>query len=166
MNNINNLKYKSVNNFLNKNEFENLKNILISEETPWFWTNNMTKNDNYFFNHCFYNHGFPQSSLFKEFISPILKKLECKAVIEVRANLMLKKEVSYNSNFHCDRPFNCQTAILYINTNNGFTILDEKEKIKIECIENRMLVFDSQISHAAFSQTDTDRRIVINFNYF
>jgi hypothetical protein len=160
------LKYKIINNFLDEDKFQNLKNILISENIAWFWKENMTTNDNYFFNHCFYNYECPQSSLFKEFISPILKKLECKAVIEVRANLMLKKQIIYNSNFHCDKNFDCQTAILYINTNNGFTILDEKEKIKIECIENRMLIFDSKIKHAAFSQTDTDRRIVINFNYF
>jgi hypothetical protein len=160
------MKYQIKDNFLNKNQFNNLKNILMSEELPWFWKENMTKNDNYFFNHCFYNHGCPQSNLFVENINPILKKLECKAIIEIRANLMLKKELCYNSNFHCDKSFDCKTAILYMNTNNGFTILNEKEKIKIKCVENRMLTFDSKISHAAFSQTDVDRRIVINFNYF
>jgi hypothetical protein len=163
---VENINYKVIDNFIEKDKFLNLKNTLISEDLPWFFRKNMTQNDNWFFAHCFYKYGCPQSNCFVEFISPILTKLKCKAIIEVRANLMLKKETCYNSTFHTDHDFNCFTAILYINTNNGFTILDEKEKIKIESVENRMLIFDSKIKHSAFSQTDAERRIVINFNYF
>jgi len=53
-----------------------------------------------------------------------------------------------------------------MNTCNGYTILDKKEKIKITSEENKILLFNSQIEHAAVSQTDVDRRIIINFNYF
>jgi hypothetical protein len=158
--------YKIIDNFLPEENFKNLQNLLMCEELTWFWKEHMTSDDSYFFNHCFYNNYIPQSGFFNEFIVPILIKLKCKAPIEVRANLMLKKNISYQCNFHTDRPFNCKTAIFYINKNNGYTILDNKKKIKIECVENRMVVFNSQIYHAAFSQTDTERRIIINFNYF
>jgi len=40
-----------------------------------------------------------------------------------------------------------------------------KNKIKIKTEENKLLIIDTKTSHAAVSQTDTDRRIVINFNY-
>ena len=70
-----------------------------------------------------------------------------------------------SAHFHCDRKYDCTTAILYMNTNNGYTLLGEKEKIKIKSEENTMLIFNSQIKHCAVSQTDTERRVVINFNY-
>lgn len=152
-------------NFLEKQFFNNFKNILFSEEINWFFKKNMTKNDNYFFNHCFYKNYIPMSSFFEDFIRPILLKLNAVTVSEVRANLMLKKPYQYQSNFHVDRTFDCKTAILYMNTCNGYTLLYEDKKIKINSEENKILIFDSQIKHAAVSQTDEERRIVINFNY-
>ena len=50
-----------------------------------------------------------------------------------------------------------------MNTNNGHTLL--KNKIKIKAEENKLLIIDTKTPHAAVSQTDKDRRIVINFNY-
>ena len=160
------MNYKIIDNFLQKDVLISFQNLLMSTTLPWYWRENMTKDDNFFFNYCFYNNHAPTSVFFNEFITPMLIKLKCNAPIEVRANLMLKKNICYNSNFHIDKNFNCKTAIFYVNTNNGYTILDKIKKIRIDSIENRMLVFDSKILHAAFSQTDTERRIVVNFNYF
>ncbi len=108
----------------------------------------------------------PQSIFFEDLIVPVLKKLNAVAISEVRANLILKEDNSYQSEFHVDRPYECKTAILYINTCNGYTLLHKDKKIKINSEENKILIFNSQISHAGVSQTDVDRRIVINFNYF
>jgi len=161
------LDYKVIDNFLDKEIFDNFKNILFSNKINWFFLPNMTKtNDHYFFNHCFYNNHIPQSIFFEEFIMPIIKKLNAVALLEVRANLSLKEKDPYQSSFHVDRPFECKTAILYINTCNGYTLLDEDKKIKINSQENKILIFNSQIKHSSVSQTDVDRRIVINFNYF
>jgi len=159
------LNYEIINNFLEKNLFDKLKTILFSEQISWFFKNHQTTDDNYFFNHCFYNKHMACSPLFDE-ILPILKKLNVIALIEARANLLLKQENIFKSNFHIDRNFKCKTAILYMNTCNGYTLLDDVENIKINCEENKMLIFDSRIKHCAVSQTDVNRRIVINFNYF
>ena len=161
------LDYKIINNFLDKEVFNNLKNTLFSNKINWFFLPSMTNNkDHYFFNHCFYNYYMPQSIFFEELIIPILKKLNVVAISEIRANLMLKKDNYYQSSFHVDRPFECKTAILYVNTCNGYTLLHEDKKIKINSEENKLLIFGSQTKHAGVSQTDVDRRIVINFNYF
>jgi hypothetical protein len=158
--------YKIINNFLKTEDFLKIKNFLFSQLCPWYFKDSMTHKDSYFFFHCFYNHFAPQSSVFEELIQPIVKLLHCNSIIEIRANLMLKKEKQYSSNFHIDRGFSCKTAILYLNTCNGYTLLDNKEKLKIKCEENKILIFDSHVRHAAVSQTDTEKRIVINFNYF
>jgi hypothetical protein len=157
-----------INNFLDNNIFYEFKKILMSENINWFWKNNMTgvkNNDSYYFSHCFYNHDKVQSDFFEPFVVPILKKLNCKKIIQIRANFMLKKEKVYQSCFHTDYPFDCTTAILYINNCNGYTILDKLKQTKVVSEENKMLIFNSQIEHAGVSQTDCERRIFVNFNY-
>ena len=60
--------------------------------------------------------------------------------------------------------FPCSTtAILYINTNNGYTKFKKGGKVK--SVANRMLIFDSQLEHAGVTCTDALRRVVVNFNY-
>ena len=159
------LNYKVINNFLDKEFFYRLQNLLFSKDTNWFFQNSMTVGgkDNYFFSHSFYYDFLPRSPYFNDFIIPIVEKLNAKSLIEIRANLMLKQEKVFQSDFHTDRPFKCNTAILYMNTCNGHTVLDD---IKVNCEENKIVIFDSQIKHAAVSQTDIERRMVINFNYF
>jgi len=156
-----------INNFLDNNLFYEFKKILMSENINWFWRKSMTsaENNNYFFGHGFYYDDKVQSDFFEPFILPILKKLNCTKIIQVRANLVLKKEEIFQSDFHTDYTFDCNTAILYINNCNGYTILDKLKKIKVPCEENKMLIFNSQIEHASVSQTDCERRIVVNFNY-
>ena len=60
---------------------------------------------------------------------------------------------------------NAKTAILYLNTCNGGTVIinNKKEKI-IYSKENKLLLFDSNTLHRGFSQTDIERRIIININ--
>ena len=159
------LNYKIINNFLEKDLFKKIQTILFSDKINWYFKEHMTTNDNYFFSHGFYNNHMPDSLLYNDII-PILEKLNVKSLIEAKANLVLKKEKIFKSEFHVDRDYKCNTAILYMNTCNGYTLLDSIKKIKVDCNENTMLIFESQINHASVSQTDVDRRIVINFNYF
>ena len=43
--------------------------------------------------------------------------------------------------------------------------LTYKKVGKINCIANRLVIFDSSLEHAGFTCTDEDTRVVINFNY-
>lgn len=161
--------YKVIKNFCEKDHFDNLKNFLFSKNCPWFFldsmTNNPKKKDHYFFNHCFYSHHEIQSREWY-LIDPIVKKINMSGINEIRANLTLKKEKVYKSNWHNDRPYPCNTAILYMNTCNGYTLLDKNKKIKIPSVENSLLLFDSSVEHQMVSHTDVDRRVVLNMNYF
>jgi hypothetical protein len=155
-----------INNFLENSFFNEFKKLMFSNHINWYLKDHMTTNDDYFFSHDFFQEFTIKSAYYQEFIIPILKELKFLTVDSVRANLMLKKEKIYQSNFHNDRFFDCKTAILYMNTCNGNTLFDEKEKFKLNCVENTVVIFESLIKHSAVSQSDTTKRIVINFNGF
>ena len=55
------------------------------------------------------------------------------------------------------------TAILYINTNNGWTRF--KKGARVKSIANRIVIFDSNLEHSGVTCTDEKRRVVMNFNY-
>ena len=167
------LDYKIIDNFLEKEDFYKFQELLFNREnTHWFFVHgqiNKSKDDLEdfgFFQLCFFNNFSNDFNGYNYFLHKIYEKLKCKALIQSRANLFLKQNEVKKLYFHTDYSYRCTTAVFYMNTNNGATILDENEKIKIDSIENRMLVFDSQIKHCALIQSDTKRRIVVNINYF
>ena len=162
------IKYKIIENFLDYNSFLELKNYAFSSEISWFWKKNQTKEDAGILNHKIYQNYLPNSDIYVKFIHDIILKLKATALIDARINLLVNNNKQESSNWHTDNgTFNSKTAILYLNTCNGFTILKlEKEEFKVMCEENKMLIFDSNVLHRAVRQTDTERRIVLNINYY
>ena len=55
-------------------------------------------------------------------------------------------------------------ALLYLNTNDGFTELDDGRRI--ESIANRILVFNGNELHSSSTCTDQKRRVLLSLNYF
>ena len=161
------MNYEIIENFLEQEQFLHIQEQLMSTENdiPWYYRKKMTNNDNFYFRHMIYGNHMQLSTVFDTIARPLLKKLNCIAPIQVRANLVLAKDKPFQSEFHVDNNFECKTAIYYVNTNNGYTLLDREKQIKVPCEANKILIFDSNIEHAMVSQTDTPRRIVINLNY-
>lgn len=158
-------------NFLNKELFNEIKNLIDSTKIPWFYQNSMTnqgdRQEKFFLSHLIYDENKPNSDLY-DYFGEITKLLNVKSLIKIRASLSVNTNERYYSNWHTDQEFKCKTSLLYLNTNNGFTeIYDDKNEIhKISCEENKMLIFDSYHKHRLVSQTDTSKRLTINFNYF
>jgi ectoine hydroxylase-related dioxygenase (phytanoyl-CoA dioxygenase family) len=50
-----------------------------------------------------------------------------------------------------------------MSTTNGKTYF--KDKDPVDCKENRIVIFDSKLYHSSSTSTDSNQRIVINFNY-
>ena len=80
----------------------------------------------------------------------------------VESKLINNKNIYIINNF-LDEDFYL-TYVLPMVHKLGFEYL--KENFIIKCQENKMVVFDSRIEHSAVAQTDTDQRVVINFNGF
>ena len=73
--------------------------------------------------------------------------------------------------FHIDLSFmdhgrmsEWRTGILYLNTNNGYTLFEDGTKI--ESVANRFISFPSAMSHKGTTCSDENKRIILNFNYF
>ena len=156
-------KIKVIDNFLNKEFFLQLQNKILGGYFPWFFNDyKVYKNDNTFqFIHMVMKES-KTTSTFIKYIIPILNNLKVKKTIQVKLNLQIKKDKIYNHIFHTDVP-NVTTAIFYINTNNGKTIFENGEEVL--SVENRIVIFDSNLKHTGTSHTDTKRRVLINFNY-
>lgn len=101
-----------------------------------------------------------------ELIRPIIDYLQPTILFRAKANLYTQskgeKEPKAHG-YHVDYWFPHIAAIYYLNTNNGFTILNDG--IKIRSIANRLLIFEGHISHSSTDCTDEPFRANINFNY-
>ena len=84
-------------------------------------------------------------------------------MIRSKCNLYTKTEKLFEHKLHTDMPFPHKGFLFYVNTNNGFTILEDGTKV--ESIANRALFFDSSKSHKSTTCTDEDIRVNININY-
>ena len=165
------LDYKIIDNFLEKETFYKFKEVVFNGNVNWFFKEHQSsdedkKNDPGFFSLNFFGNFSSDFIGFDYFLLKIYEKLNCKALVQSRANLYVKQAENNKLFFHKDFEFECNTAIFYMNTNNGGTILGRKENIKIDSIENRILIFNSQIAHSVKYPTDVQRRVIININYF
>jgi len=163
--------YEVIDNFLDKEYFDTIKNTLTSDDINWFYRDNMTSKDEHgmcYFTHNFFINNRVCSPFFNLLEPLLLYKLKVFSLLQARANMSISKEDRYESSWHVDYPDgDSKTAILYMTTCNAKTMIEvEKEIIGIDSVENRILIFDTAISHKMISATDAKRRIIINLNYF
>ena len=122
------------------------------------------------FVHEFYEGHVPKSPAMQH-LDCILKKLLPVAIVKIRANLLTRLPTLVENPFHVDmddlseeKQKQWKTSIFYVNTNNGYTLFEDGTKV--ESVANRMLTFPTNMKHTGTSCTDSQTRIVINFNYY
>jgi len=156
---------KTIQNFLDTETLSNIKNILLGENFPWFYSN-FTGNDKDYSDSFFYHYLFSnnqQSSLyFNSVLMPLISKLNFNYLLRAKINFYTKKNKFIKTAFHIDSTEKHTVALFSINTNNGFTLF--KDGNKIPSIENQMLIFDGKLEHCSVSQTDEKYRININID--
>ena len=155
-----------IDNFLEEDVFKEIEKILMGDKFPWFF--NDFKNDdddinNFQFTHTVVRGNGNIESKFIQYMKPFFDKLNIKKIFRIKINLTTRTHNSFNHLYHTDVSFQCTTAIFYINSNNGKTIFKHGEEVN--SVANRMVIFNSNLEHAATSHTDEKTRVVINFNY-
>ena len=155
---------KIIDNFLDKKYFKFLNENFLNPFFPWYYQNGKAyENDNGFqHTHLFFDNNKINSHHFY-LIEKLLTKLSVKSLVRIKLNMEPKNKVMESYSFHKDNDCNCNTAILYMNTNNGKTLFKDKE---VNSVKNRIVIFNSNIEHTGTSTTNADYRMVLNLNYF
>jgi hypothetical protein len=164
--------HKIIDNLLSEELAEKIKNDLLSSTFPWFYNSRVVVSEqNSLYNYQFI-HGFYRDNTSH---SPYLPNLKCiidylnpEALIRVKANLNPRTDVRHTFEYHIDVDFptkssDRKTAIYYVNSNDGVTILEDGTEI--ESIANRLVIFNQNIRHTGTTCTDQKVRCLINFNY-
>lgn len=161
---------KILDNYLNQDEFNKIKNIFIdNEKFPWHYTpgiaypDEVKKTDRFQFFNLMYRNDIGVKSDCYASLMPLLNKINPKEVLRVKANLGTRTSTHIEGGMHTDSKIKHTTAIFYLNTNNGYTKFEDGTMV--DSIANRLIVFDSSLLHSGFSQTDKNVRCVINLNY-
>jgi len=166
------MNYEIVDNLLPQEELTALQGILTCNEFPWYYQEVVTSYnsaeteraaiENFYFSHQIM-WDYVKSPFF-DIVRPILARLEHRSLIRVKANLYPRTSSRYSHHQHTDYPFSHPAALFYVNTNDGFTVLEDGTEV--ESIANRLLLFDGGTLHNSTTCTDSKSRININFNYF
>lgn len=161
------MKYKIIDNFLEKENFKHIQNIVTSSDFPWYFQKlindkHSLKDNTCYFTHTVFNQKY--NSIFFENCFIFTEKLKVKSYLKIKLNCFPSSKELKTYEAHKDFEFKHKAAVFYINTNDGFTILEKK--IKIESIENRLLIFEGYKKHSSTNCTNAKARFNINFNYF
>ena len=151
-------------------DFKKIKNFYDDLDTPWYFQPEMIpgsdNDDRGFFGHyVFLNNRITSPSY--ELLLPLLEKLNVGPLINIRTNLVVRSDKPYECVFHNDCVYEqAKTAIFYLTTNNGYTEFNNEEKTKIYCEENKLVLFDCKLQHKMVSQTNSNKRLLVNINFF
>jgi hypothetical protein len=158
---------KVIDNFLPKENFNKIANLLMSDSFPYYFVNGVAKkNDNMFYlMHHFYHKNVPTSDWFNFINENLLSKIDFFALIRVKANCYpcSDKKIIHNKHIDYDNNIKSKGIILSLNTCNGGTILDNDKEIK--SVANRALFFDPNKEHRSTNCTNKIGRFNININY-
>lgn len=98
-----------------------------------------------------------------EVIRPAVERLGPELLLRVKLNLTRRQATHVEYGLHVDTSHpGASTAILYLNTNNGYTVFEDGTRV--ESVANRLVLFDATRRHTGASCTDVDYRLVLNLN--
>ena len=160
---------KIIDNFLPKTDFEVIQQFLLGDNFSWNLLPSIANHkqglDQYQFVHTFFDISKPSLQNYSNFLTPLFSKLQAKYILRVKANCRPRTSTAVLSDYHVDMSLNQQTAIFYLNTNNGYTKFQDNTLQDVPSVANRLLTFDGSLKHCGASATDSNYRILLNINY-
>ena len=152
-----------IDNFLSEGEFKNLRDYISSTSFPWYFGLVTTDSKIAQFVHTFYANDAPTSTW--PHVEFFRLRLNMASLVRIKVNLNPRTETVqvHKDAFHTDYP-DITTAVYYLNTCDGYTLFEDGTKVN--SIENRIVIFDSNVRHTGTSCTNESGRLVMNINYF
>ena len=162
--------YNVVDNFLSKENFKPLQDMMLGTTFPWFYNPTIDRLDDegkFQFTHIFYRDNKPLSNFYSKWYELLFGSVIGHGVLDrIKANLLTKTPEIVENTFHTDvvpatKPLT--TSIFYVNTNNGYTKFEDGTRV--ESVENRLVTFPVNMKHTGTTCTDEKIRVVINLLY-
>jgi hypothetical protein len=171
---------KIIDNFLPKEEFEELKGNIVFNATFPFYFQSYVSHDprfqvdektnelwNWYATHSFYNYDKPESNYCPRIVEIFIPKFQemgiYKSLMRIKANLYPHTDVIREHSQHDDYSFKHYAALYSLNTCDGFTRMSDGTKI--DSVENRIFFFDGSEFHNSSTTTNVMARYNINFNF-
>ena len=160
-----------IDNFLPEYHFKQISNAVLGKKFFWHFRDGIVvPNDGQCqFTHVIFDiqHGGVLSEYYPLF-NIVQQKLGVKRLDRIKLNLNPKTIFHRKGGYHTDRdnsnqPQHQKTAVLYINTNNGWTQFKKGGKVK--SVANRIVICDNNLEHTGVTCTKENRRVIVNFNY-
>jgi hypothetical protein len=159
------MKYQVKDNFLDEKTLSSIKETIFSTNFPWYVVESITgKDEGCYLVHLLFKDSQLYSPEIFNVISPIVQKLDIFALRRIKANYYPVTSNIIEHSYHIDYKTPHAAAIFYLNSNDGFTVLDDGTRI--ESVENRLLLFEGHKEHKSTTCTNNPiGRFNINFNY-
>lgn len=167
------MNHQRIDNFLPRDVFQEIQTFLMEGDMMWSYRNALTDVDDtcgfHFSGDVFHAHREQCDIPLLERIGvPIITRLPMSKLIRIKINnyprqVRVGEDNFPKSSYHVDLSYPHHTAILGINTNNGYTEFDDGTKL--ESKENSLIIFDGTIRHRAVGCTDENIRVNININW-
>ena len=159
-----------IDNFLPEYQFKQLQSVILSTDFSWYWNDNIivSKPKTYQFTHGIYifDNNTRLVSKYYSLFDIVQQKLRVSRLDRIKSNLNPRTFFHRNGGYHVDMLEDGKhekTAVLYLNTNNGWT--EFKKGGKVKSVANRIVIFDSNLEHTGVTCTNEKRRVIVNFNY-
>lgn len=181
---------KIIDQFLSHSYFRHLQNYFLTRECVWHMNDAMTGDDSFKilgsfgFDIPIYDmssskrqYGFESNdinSLVKALVFNSQDKVReinnsLEEVIRVRADMTVYNPSKHRHELHTDYTHDHTTAIFYMNTSDGNTLIYDKNGKsllkEVEPIENRLIIFDGILQHTGHSPSGHKSRVILNMNF-
>ena len=159
-----------IDNFLQQEYYEHLYDLISSTEFKWIYQNQVASTnedpranlDHYYFVHSLFYEYKIESPLYDNFIH-LFKMLNVQFLFRARVLLYVNQGKQIIHDRHTDHGESCNTALIYMNSNDGFTEFEDGERV--DSVKNRLLVFDGSVLHSSSTPTNTKDRMLLSVTY-
>lgn len=153
-------------NFVDEKVLKDINFHLTSNMFGWFVQPKITDNTIELYNFCLSHTFFEDNRINSDYfiiIKPLIDKIKMSKLFRLKANLYPRTDRIIEHGKHIDYDVEGKTALFYVNSNDGFTNLNDE--IKIKSIANNLVTFDNLVLHNSSTCTNEKYRLAIVINY-
>ena len=180
-------------NFIEEDYFEHIESQM---ERCWWslqeqvaYKGDVLNDKSFYFVHPIFDENHQKSEM-HDTLSSLYTLLGVRALIRTRAIMYMNQGEQIIHSPHVDMTYSHKAALLYLNDNNGFTLMADDD-VEIQCNQsdrlvfnrtdgsscfqdqnkcmskrNRLMLHDGSRPHCSSTPTNTKKRVLIAVNYF